>query len=97
MSWELTKTKIEEKQKKKRKKKKDLEIALAATENALTIANTASQASSSKNYEQATNISSYYVHRFLVKYIESTIYTLQDNNSRQQESTKKFRARQFNE
>ena len=38
-----------------------LEIALAASENALTIANTASQASLLKTINQATNINSYYV------------------------------------
>ena len=38
-----------------------LEIALAATENALTIANTTSQASLLKQINKATNINSYYV------------------------------------
>jgi len=38
-----------------------LEIAMAATENALTIANTASQASILKQINTATNINSYYV------------------------------------
>ena len=38
-----------------------LEIAMAATENALTIANTASQASLLKQINKATNINSYYV------------------------------------
>ena len=38
-----------------------LEIAMAATENALTIANTASQASILKQINKATNINSYYV------------------------------------
>jgi len=38
-----------------------LEIAMAATENALTIANTASQASLLKQINTATNINSYYV------------------------------------
>ena len=38
-----------------------LEIAMAATENALTIANTASQASLLQRINNATNVSSYYV------------------------------------
>jgi len=41
--------------------KERLEIAMAATENALTIANTASQASILKQINKATNINSYYV------------------------------------
>jgi hypothetical protein len=41
--------------------KERLEIALAATENALTIANTASQASLLQRINNATNVSSYYV------------------------------------
>lgn len=41
--------------------KERLEIAMAATENALTIANTASQASILKQINTATNINSYYV------------------------------------
>ena len=41
--------------------KERLEIAMAATENALTIANTASQASLLKTINKATNINSYYV------------------------------------
>jgi hypothetical protein len=41
--------------------KERLEIALAATENALTIANTASQASLLHRINNATNVSSYYV------------------------------------
>ena len=41
--------------------KERLEIALAATENALTIANTASQASLLLRINNATNVSSYYV------------------------------------
>ena len=41
--------------------KERLEIALAATENALTIANTASQASLLQKINNATNVSSYYV------------------------------------
>ena len=41
--------------------KERLEIAMAASENALTIANTASQASLLKTINQATNINSYYV------------------------------------
>ena len=41
--------------------KERLEIALAATENALTIANTASQASLLQQINNATNVSTYYV------------------------------------
>jgi len=41
--------------------KERLEIAMAATENALTIANTASQASLLRQINKATNINSYYV------------------------------------
>ena len=41
--------------------KERLEIAMAATENALTIANTASQASLLQRINNATNVSSYYV------------------------------------
>ena len=41
--------------------KERLEIAMAATENALTIANTASQASLLRQINTATNINSYYV------------------------------------
>ena len=41
--------------------KERLEIAMAATENALTIANTTSQASLLKTINKATNINSYYV------------------------------------
>ena len=41
--------------------KERLEIAMAASENALTIANTASQASLLKTINKATNINSYYV------------------------------------
>ena len=41
--------------------KERLEIAMAASENALTIANTASQASILKSINQATNMNAYYV------------------------------------
>jgi hypothetical protein len=58
--------------------KERLEIALAATENALTIANTASQASLLQRINNATNVSSYYVTK-----IEGGTYresiALQDN------------------
>ena len=59
--------KVLDKEKEKREteeedeEKERLEIALAATENALTIANTASQASLLQRINNATNVSSYYV------------------------------------
>jgi hypothetical protein len=46
---------------KEEEEKERLEIAMAATENALTIANTTSQASILKQINTATNINSYYV------------------------------------
>ena len=59
---DLYETKEESEQKEKDEEDKTrLEIAMAATENALTIANTASQALLLQSINNATNVSSYYV------------------------------------
>ena len=57
--------------------KERLEIALAATENALTIANTASQASLLQQINNATNVSTYYVLQLPSTTYNDTIF-LQD-------------------
>ena len=58
--------------------KERLEIAMAATENALTIANTTSQASLLRTINKATNIDSYYSAQISGKIYTESI-TLQDN------------------
>ena len=73
----LDKEKEERETEEEDEEKERLEIALAATENALTIANTASQASLLQQINNATNVSTYYVLQLPSTTYNDTIF-LQD-------------------